>query len=109
MNERYNKFKLFDMGTIKDESVQIMETKPLSPRYPNSIWKNIIVHKGETKNLRHKDKSEDIAVNIWNITGFVDPKSFEDVSSMSQYTNNHYREEIRKVEENYIEIWDFFS
>ena len=86
-----------------------METKPLSPRYPNSIWKNIIVHKGETKNLRHKDKSEDIAVNIWNITGFVDPKSFEDVSSMSQYTNNHYREEIRKVEENYIEIWDFFS
>lgn len=43
---RYDKFELFDMASIKEESVQIMEVRPLSLAYPTSIWKNIVVHKG---------------------------------------------------------------
>lgn len=69
-----------------------MEIRALNSSYSKSIWKNIIVHKAESKYLRRtRDKNDDIAINIWNIDGFIDPKAFEYESSFNATAREHYR------------------
>ena len=97
------------MAMIKDESVQIMEIRPFNCPYSASLWKNIIVHKGETKNLRHKDKNEDIAVNIWNIDGVIDAEWQKYTSNLSNSLAEQYMLEIETVKENDSEIAAFFT
>jgi len=65
--DRYGKFKLYDIVTIKDDQYQILEIKPLNSAFPSSLWKNIVVHKAQSKNLRRSNGEEEITVNIWNI------------------------------------------
>lgn len=70
-----------------------MEFKALNSNYNNSIWKNIIVHKTQNKYLRRlRDKNDDIAVNIWNIDGIVDPNALEYNKCMSVKTREHYKD-----------------
>ena len=69
-----------------------MEVRPLNSNYNNSIWKNIVVHKAQNKYLRrHRDKNDDIAVNIWNIDGFIDTRSLEYTKCMSVKNREHYK------------------
>jgi hypothetical protein len=68
------------------------------------------VHKAENKYLRRPlNKNDDIAINIWEIVGFIDEKAFENRSSFSLELIEHYRNEILKIHINDSELWETFG
>ena len=80
----------------------------MNEMYSNSIWKNIVVHKSENKYLRTRDKSEDIAINIWNIDGIIDENALKYRSTFSAASRENYRNEIGKIEVAEPGIWEIF-
>lgn len=76
---------MYKIAEMKDYEIQFMNIKPYNPYlYPSSIWKNIIVHRGDTKNLRKpKEQNEELAINLWQIKDFVAEEAFAYRTSFS--------------------------
>jgi hypothetical protein len=90
--------------------VQIIEKRALNDQYSGSIWKNIIVHKAENRySRRTRDKNEDIAINIWNIEGIIDAKSFSYTTILPLEKRTHYINEISKMQTRDECFWQIFG
>ena len=81
---------MFDIISYKNEPFQIMDIRPCNPSYPASIWKNIVVHRAQTKNLRRSNGDEELAINIWNIDNLLNEKVWELESNFGEQLKNDY-------------------